>query len=504
MAESFQSQINRLIPCFALVLAGCAVGPDFEAPDLPNIDTYTAATLPIKTIETEGEGGAAQHFVKGADVPSDWWTLFHSKALNEMIEKGIKNNNTLKAAQASLRQAEANYDAAIGSLVPAISIGGSGLRQKVNGASIDNPTSPSVKFNVFNQGVKVSYILDVFGGLRRQVEAAGAQVDFKDYEEKATYITLATSIATTAFSEAALRAQIEATEELVKLLQQNYDIAKKGFDLGGRSKIDILSQETQLYQTQALLPPLQKALGETRTALSVLIGEMPSENNLPTFNLDEIKLPTELPLGIPACLVTQRPDIKAAEALLHAASAQIGVATANFFPQFTITGNYGGSSNFIKNLFKDSANVWSLMGSVLQPVFQGGTLIAQRDASVAAFEQAFAQYSQTVLEAYKNVADVLHALELDAAQLQVETAAEKAATETLNLTQTQYNLGAVSYLNLIIASRQYQLARIGRIQAQASRYSDTAALFHALGGGWWNQKECECLTVEKEGPESAK
>jgi NodT family efflux transporter outer membrane factor (OMF) lipoprotein len=287
-------------------------------------------------------------------------------------------------------------------------------------------------------------------------------------------------------------------------LQQNYDIAKKGFDLGGRSKIDILSQETQLYQTQALLPPLQKALGETRTALSVLIGEMPSENNLPTFNLDEIKLPTELPLGIPACLVTQRPDIKAAEALLHAASAQIGVATANFFPQFTITGNYGGSSNFIKNLFKDSANVWSLMGSVLQPVFQGGTLIAQRDASVAAFEQAFAQYSQTVLEAYKNVADVLHALELDAAQLQVETAAEKAATETLNLTQTQYNLGAVSYLNLIIASRQYQLARIGRIRAQASRYSDTAALFYALGGGWWNQKECECLTVEKEGPESAK
>ncbi len=498
------SRIIRLIPCIILPLSGCAVGPDFEIPAAPEIESYTAAEMPLTSVETKGHGGGAQHFVKGGSIPADWWRLFHSKKLNDLIEKGIKNNNNLKAAQAALRQAEANYWVAIGPLFPAVTGGGNGSRQRVNGASLDETSLQPVTFNLFNVGFNLSYTLDVFGGIRRQVEAAGAQVDFQDFEEKAAFLTLTSNIVTTAIMEASLRAQIDATQQLVFFQEKNYEISKKSFDLGGKSKIDTLAQEAQLYQTKGLIAPLQNSLAQQRTTLAVLVGELPSASTITPFDLDEITLPTEMPMGIPSCLVHGRPDVRAAEALLHAASAQIGVATANLLPQFTITGNYGGTSNFIKDLFKHSANVWTLMGGVLQPIFEGGALIAKQDAAIAAFEQAFAQYRETVLEAYKNVADALQALELDAVQLQVLTEAERAATESLKLTQVQYDLGAVSYLNLIIAQRQYLQSRISRIQALASRYTNTAALFQALGGGWWNEKGqlSPCALKEQKGSEN--
>jgi len=479
-------RIRSFLALGSLTLFGCAVGPDFEAPAPPHVDAYMENPLPEQTVETEGQAGAAQHFVMGGEIPADWWCLFHSKPLNLLIEQGIKKNNTLKAAQAALREAEANYWASVANLFPFVSVGGLAERQRFNASSFDQPNLRPQTFNLFNAGVNVSYTLDVFGGIRRQIEAVGAQEDFANYEEKAAYLTLTANIVTTAITEASLRAQIEATEELVKIQKKNLDIAENRFALGAISKIDALSQATQLYQTESSLPPLQNALAQTRTTLSVLIGELPSECKIHAFSLSEITLPTEIPVSIPCHLVWQRPDIKAAESLLHAASAQIGVATANFFPQFTINGSYGGSSNFIKDLFKGTSNVWTLIGNVAQPVFRAGQLINQRRAAVAAFEQAFAQYRQTVLEAYKNVADVLQALELDAVQLKITTDGEKAATETLKLTQIQYDLGAVSYLNLIIAQRQYHLARVDRIRAEASRLTNTAALFQALGGGWWN------------------
>lgn len=499
--------INRIIsltPCFTLLLAGCAVGPDFEIPDAPEIESYTASEMPLATVKTEGHGGDAQHFIKGGSIPSDWWSLFHSKTLNDLIEKGIKNNNNLKAAQAALRQAEANYRASIGPLFPALTAGGNATRQRTNGSSFDQTSIKPVTYNLFNAGFNLSYTLDVFGGIRRQVEAAGAQVDFQDFEEKAAYLTLTSNIVTTAITEASLRAQIDATQQLVNFQEKNYEIAKNSFDLGGKSKIDTLAQEAQLYQTKGLISPLQNSLAQQQTTLAVLIGELPSTSKMTFFDLEEITLPTELPIGIPSCLVNGRPDVRAAEALLHAASAQIGVATANLLPQFTITGSYGGSSNFIKDLFKHSSNVWTLMGGVLQPIFDGGTLISQREAAVAAFEQAFAKYRETVLQAYKNVADALQALELDAVQLQIVTEAEKSAKESLKLTQAQYDLGAVSYLNLIIAQRQYLQSSISRIQALASRYTNTVALFQALGGGWWNEtgELSACASKEQKGSEN--
>lgn len=471
----------------SLLLAGCAVGPDFEPPSPPDIESYTENRLPEKTVESTGDGGRAQYFLEGEDIPGEWWFLFQSESLNALVERGIRYNNSLKAAQAALRVAEQNYWAAVGALFPLVSLTASAERERLNTAEFGAPSQPAHTFNLFNADVNVSYTLDVFGGIRRQIETVGAQEESQRYEERATFLTLTANIVTLAITEASLREQIETTHELIAQQKKNLDISQNRFELDAISKIDVLAQTTQLYQTKSSLPPLQNSLAETRTALSVLVGEFPSEGHIPAFSLSKMSLPTEIPIGIPCQLVSQRPDVKKAEEQLHATSAQIGVTTANLLPQFTITGSYGGSSNFLKDIFKNRSNVWTIIGNFAQTVFDGGTLLAKRSGAIAAFEQAYAQYNDTVLNAYKNVADALQALQLDAVQLQITTEAEKAAQETLRLTEIQYNLGAVSYLNLIVAQRQNHLARIERIKAQASRYKNTAALFQALGGGWWNR-----------------
>jgi NodT family efflux transporter outer membrane factor (OMF) lipoprotein len=474
--------------CLSLCLTSCTVGPDFEPPCAPQTQSYTESDLPEKTVASKGAGGDEQVFLRGKDVPACWWYLFHSKSLNRLIEIALKNSPTLQAAQAALRQGEANLRIALSALYPSFTFQAYPERQRFSGAifGISTPTGPSV-FNLYYTSVNASYTLDVFGGIRRQIEASEAQLDYQQFEVEATYLTLTSNIVTTAITEASIRGQIQATEELISAQAEILAITKKKFILGGASKLDILAQETQLAQTEASLPPLQNALAKTRHALSVLVGELPSESCLPSFNLNDLHLPTELPVSLPSSFVCQRPDIRAAEALLHAASAQIGVATANFFPQITLSGNVGFISDVLKTLFEHKSLIWSEVANLTQPIFRGGAVIAQRDSAIAAFEQAFAQYRQTVLQAFQNVADILRALEIDARQLQIQTLAEEAASNTLTLTRIQYKLGAVSYLNLLDADRQYHQARIGRIQAQAARYADTAALFQALGGGWWNR-----------------
>jgi NodT family efflux transporter outer membrane factor (OMF) lipoprotein len=471
-------------------LAGCAVGPDFEIPEPPQTDSYTESKLPEKTVKTKGPGGEAQEFIVGADICANWWTLFHSKPLNELIKRGINNSPNLQAAQAALVQSEENLKVSIASLFPFVNIQASPERERFNPAVFDQTQAP-ITFNLYNASVNVSYTLDVFGGIRRQIEASGAQVDNQRFIVEATYLTLTANIVTAAITEASLKAQIEVTKELIKLLAKGLKLTNQKFQLGGVSRLDVLAQETQLEQTKSTLPPLQKSLANTRHALAVLIGELPSESELPSFNLKDLQLPTQLPISLPSCFVRQRPDIRASEALLHAASAQIGVATANLFPQVTLTGSYGWTSNVLKTLFDYKSTVWNVIENTVQPVFQGGALIAKREAAIATFNQALAQYRQTVLQGFQNVADTLRALEYDAHQLQILTAAEDAAWKTYSLTQAQYKAGAISYLNLLDSERQYQQARIGRVQALASRYADTAALFQALGGGWWN-REPDC------------
>ncbi|HEX4044895.1 MAG TPA: efflux transporter outer membrane subunit [Gammaproteobacteria bacterium] len=499
-----------------VVLPGCMVGPDFRSPAPPQVDSYTASPLPEKTVSTPAAGaaGKAQDYQVATPppvavpapaksiatrygapppppplsraIPAEWWRLYHSQALNDLITHGLANSPTLTAAQAALRQAQETLNAQVGvTYYPSVTGALSGQRERFGGSSFGN-TIPSSIFNVFNVAVNVSYVLDVFGAERRQIEALRAQVNYQQYELIATYLTLTTNIVTTAITVASLEEQVKATEALIVAVEGQLSIIEKQFRLGGVAKTNVLTQQTLVAQTRATLPPLEKSLAQSRHALAVLVGEFPNKT-LPSIALNSFSLPQALPVTLPSDLVRQRPDIQAAEALLHAASAQVGVATANLFPQITLSGDYGGTSSLPATLLSSGNRVWDYGAQLSAPIFQGGSLLAKRRAAIASFDQAAAQYRQAVLQAFQNVADTLRALEMDAKTLHAQQAAETSAHRALILSQDQYRLGGVSYLTLLTAQQQYQQTVLGRIQAQAARYADTAALFQALGGGWWNQ-----------------
>lgn len=475
-----------LLASLLVGLTSCAVGPNFKSPAAPAISTYTQNPLPAKTASTPslGKAGKSQTLIMGRDIPDEWWQLFHSEAINTLVRIGIANSPNLAAAMATLREAQETYNAQFESaFFPAISGTFAGQRQRFPGASLDVPSSI---FSTFNATVNVSYTLDVFGGLRRQVEGYLAEVDYQRYEFLAAYLTLTTNVVTTAVTMASLEAQIATTHELINAQRNQLAIVKKQFYLGGVSGENVASQETLLAQTEATLPPLEKSLAQTNHALAVLIGDYPNAS-LPTIKLNKLTLPTPLPVSLPSQLVRQRPDIMAAEALLHAANAQIGVATANLLPQITLTSNGGWSATRLSQLILPNNRTWGIGASILQPIFQGGSLWATRRATIAARNAAVAQYRQTVLQALQNVADSLRAIDYDAKQLRANRKAEMAAYRYLNLTQAQYRLGGASYLDLLNAQQQYLQNKITRITAEATRYNDTAALFQALGGGWWNK-----------------
>jgi NodT family efflux transporter outer membrane factor (OMF) lipoprotein len=338
-------------------------------------------------------------------------------------------------------------------------------------------------FNLYNASVNVSYDLDLFGGTRRAFESASAEAEYQAYELKAAHLALASNLATTAFKEAALRGQMDATREMIAAQTRQLAVMEKQLALGGVAKADVIAERRQVDQTKATLPPLEKALEQARNQLAIYAGKLPSEAKLPEFQLDAFTLPQELPVSLPSALVRKRPDILAAEARLHEASADIGVATANLFPQFELSAGYGPQATEASAFFKKDSMIWSLAGSLTQPIFHGGELMARRRASQAAYDEAAANYRQTVLVAFGNVADTLKALEADAKTLEAETDANAQAKASLEVTQGQYKLGGVSHLALLDAERQYQQTRLDLAQAQAARLADTTALFAALGGG---------------------
>ncbi len=486
MPRKANTKITSLL-AISTIISGCMmVGPDFESPPPPPTDTYTEAPQPEQTVSTKGKGGNTQYINIEQRIPEQWWGLFHSNPLNQLIVKGITNSPNIDAAKAALRQAQENYAVSAGNyLYPAVNAQGSAQRQKFSASSFGAPNEGSTIFNLFNTQVNVSYTLDIFGANRRELEALCAQVDYQRYELEAAYLSLTANIITAAITEASLRAQIAATNSIIKLEEDLLSISTKQYNLGAIAQTDVLTQASQVAQSKTALPPLEKSLSQTRNNLAVLIGEIPSVANIPTFSLDELQLPGELPLSLPSTLVQQRPDIRASEALLKQANAQVGVATANLLPQVTLNGYYGWEANFIDLLFSPKSNIWSMTANLIQPIFHGGALLAQRRAAIAAYQQAHAQYRQTVLVAFQNVADALRAIESDAKELAAQTESLDAATKLLKLTEDQYRLGSVTYLVLLTAQRQYNQALIGRIQAQAQRYTDTAALFQALGGSWW-------------------
>ncbi len=471
-------------------LAGCAVGPDFKRPAAPDKNAYTERDLPPETASAPGIGGMAQRFVPGRDIPAEWWTLFHCEALDRTIRQALERSPTLAAAQAALRQAEENRKAQLGALFPSIDANFSANRSQFTGASFGQPNRQGNTFSLYNASVSLSYTLDLFGVTRRGLEELKAQVDYQRYLLEGSYLTLASNIVTTAIQEGSLRSQIRATRDILKAQEEQLALVEQQFQLGGASRVDVLAQKAQLDQTRATLPPLEKQLSQTRHQLAVLSGRPPGEASaLPEFELADLNLSRELPVTLPSVLVRQRPDILAAEEQLHAACALVGVATANMLPQLTLSGNYGSQATAIADLFTGGTSVWSIGAGLLQPLFRGGQLTAKRRAAIAAYDQAEAQYRQTVLTAFQNVADVLRALELDAIALKAQADAEKSAADSLEIARNQYELGAANYLTLLNAERQHQQAMIALAQARAARFADTAALFQALGGGWWNKEK---------------
>ncbi len=473
-----------------LALAGCAVGPDFVPPEAPAVADasrpYTEAPLPAYTASAPGRGGAAQRVDTTLDVPALWWELFRSPALDALVRSALERSPTLAAAQAALRQAQALYAAGAGSrLWPAVTGGAGVTRERASQFASGLPGGAT--YTLYNASVNVAYTVDAFGGVQRELEALQAGVDLQRWQLEATQLALSANVVTAAIQDASLRAQIDATRALVDAQQRALTVVERQLATGAVPLAAGVAQRTLLAQTQATSPPLEKALAQNRQLLAVLAGRLPSEGGLPEFGLDTLQLPETLPLSLPSALVRQRPDIQASEALLHQASAQLGVATANLYPQITLSGSVGTQSIEASRLFTAPASAWTLGAGLLQPIFNGGALRARQEAAQAALEQAQAQYRQTVLQAFLDVANTLQALESDAQALQTQAQAEALARRTLELVEVQYRAGAVNVLALLVAQRAVQETRIGLVQARAVRYADTAALFQALGGGWWNR-----------------
>jgi NodT family efflux transporter outer membrane factor (OMF) lipoprotein len=479
----------------AALLAGvsaCAVGPNFHRPALPEAADYGTAPSRGATVASPGTGGAAQTLTPGLDMPAEWWKLFQSEKLSALVNQALKGNPNLAAAQAALRQAQDLYKAQRASLLPVVQGSFEAQRARNPVVTLANPTSlPQVNpyYNLFTAQLEVSYMPDVFGGTRRSLEAARAGVAGTRFELIATYVTLSSNVVVTAVQEAALRGQIAATERLLEIERQLTGTVRGQRALGTASDLDLLAQESAEAQTAAQLPPLQKQLGQTRDALTALLGRLPSEEPAETFSLDELSLPTDLPVSLPSKLVEQRPDVRAAEENLHAASAQVGVALADMLPQFTISADTGSAALAINKLFTPYTGFWDVGASLTQTLFDAGALIYRHRAADAALDEAAAQYRAAVIRACQNVADTLRALKADADALKASAEADAAARAAFELARRQRELGTISLVALLNAEQTYQQAELTLTQARANRYADTAGLFQALGGGWWNSSE---------------
>jgi NodT family efflux transporter outer membrane factor (OMF) lipoprotein len=431
------------------------------------------------------------------EVPRDWWTRFGSEELDALVTEALRANPSVKAAQAALRQALEIVAAQRGAFFPNVQASFDPSRQR-NAVGVLAPTlsSGTALFNLYTTQVSVTYVPDVFGANRRQVESLAALAEASRFQLDATYLTLTANVVTTAIQESGLRAEIAATERVVALEREALSVLRRELELGAIAEGDVFAQEAVLAQLEATLPPLHRQLQSSRDLLAVLTGHLPADFKPVRFELDQLSLPTDLPLGVPSLLVERRPDVRAAEAQLHAATAQVGVAIASLLPQVTITGNIGSSATAMGDLFKPGTGFWSLGASLTQTLFEGGTLIHRKRAADAALDQAGALYRSAVLTAFQNVADALHALDTDADALGAAARAESAAQKSLDVVQHQLELGSVSYLALINAEQTYQQASISLTQARANRYADTAALFQALGGSVTPMSAAPAVTRE--------
>ena len=490
-----------VISSLICLLSGCMVGPDFHSPrshasqqaTWPLKSAYSGSTVAIPGQPVYRETRTQQQLLLGRDIVGAWWDLFHSPLLNQLIEQGLRHSPTLASAKAALTEAEFNVAAQAGTLFPAVSGNLSAVRNRLSVQPGSNNVSAGTVFNLLNAELNVSYLIDVFGGLRRQLEAAHAAEAAATFELEVAYLTLSADIVTTSITIASLKEQISATEQLIQAAVRQLAIVRERYQLGGDAAVAVFSQETTLAQQQAALPVLKQQLALMQHALAVLVGQAPTTLVAMPLSLQQFVLPRRLPLSLPAQLARQRPDILAAEALLHQRSAQIGVATADLYPNVTLSADYGWSNTALSQLWRSHSRTWS-MGplAVNVPVFQGGTLMALRQAAIARYQQAAAQYQQIVLHAWQNVIDTLRAIQHDEKHWLFSRRAERYARASWRLAREQYQAGGNSYIDVLIAEQTYQQARLAKIKALAARYTDTVALLVALGGGWWHRSALRC------------
>jgi NodT family efflux transporter outer membrane factor (OMF) lipoprotein len=471
----------------AVMTSGCAVGPDFAHPSVPEVSRYTREPLASRTGSAEVDKGRSQHFVNGKDLPAEWWRLFRSPALNSLVKKALDANPNLQSTLAALRVARENVYAQQGKYFPLVQANFNPSRQQQSASLSPTPSNGENLFNLYTAQVLVSYTLDTWGLNRRTVESLQALSDSQRFQVEAAYLTLTSNVVVAAVQEASLRGQIEATNRIIDANSKMLDILRKQFTEGFANRSDVAAQEAALAQIRATLPPLRKALAIQRDLLSALAGRFPSQEPREQFKLADLRLPTNLPVSLPAQLVEQRPDVRAAEEQLHSASALVGVAVANMLPNLTITGNRGYTATDIAGLFTGPSIFWTVAGNATQTVFDGFTLLHTERAAQAAYQQAAWTYRTTVIGAFQNVADTLRAIQNDADAVKAVSDFEKAAKISLDLAQQQMQSGNANVLLLLNAQVTYEQAVIQLVQAQANRVSDTAALFQALGGGWWNR-----------------
>ncbi len=451
-------------------LAGCAVGPNFHPPAPPATERYTAQPLD-------------QSFLPNKIPSEQWWLGFGSSEIDGLVDQALRANPTMQAAEATLRQSLETVAAQRGAFFPSVQVQASASRNR-NAVQVLAPTltSGAATFALYTPQLTVSYVPDLFGGNRRQVESLQALADANRYEYDAAYLTLIANVVSAAIQEAGLRAQIEATQQVISLERESLGVMRQELDLGAIAESDVLAQDAALAQIETTLPPLQKSLDQQHDLLAALTGRFPGDAPISKIELDQLTLPAEIPIGIPSQLVERRPDVRAAEAQLHAATAAVGVAIANMLPQITLSGAIGNVATQTNQIFAGSTEFWTLGASLSQTLFQGGTLYHRERAARAGVDIAGAQYRAAVLTAFQNVADALRALTTDGDAVRAQERAYTAATDSLAIVRQQFDLGAVSYVALLNAQQTYQQAIIGRAQALTNRYADTAALYQALGG----------------------
>ena len=473
----------------ALTLAACAVGPDFERPAAPVAPGYTAQPLPAQTADAEGK---AQRFALGQDLPAQWWSLFHSETLDALVARALAGNPSLASARAALRQAHELTAAQKAAFYPFMS--GQAAQQRAKNA--ENTIAPLTQTNnpyysLYTAQLNLSYSPDIWGGVRRTVEQSEATEQASRFQYEAAYLTLSSTVVVTVIEEASLRAQLDATHRLIAVARELTGKVEAQRRIGSASQLELLTQRAAEAQLAATLAPLEKQRAQTRNALAALLGTTPGELSAETVSLDELTLPADLPVSLPSKLIEQRPDVRQAEANMHAASAAVGIALANMLPAFDITGNIGSNALSAGKLFTPGTGFWSIGTSLTQTLFDGGALLHKRRAADAALDQAGADYRTAVLGAVQNVADSLEAVKSDGDGLKITADAQEAAKKSWELARRQREIGSINLVLLLTAEQTYQQTEIALIGARAARYADTAGLFQALGGGWWNRPQEE-------------